>query len=243
MENSEKCTSCDNILSSDSNFCNKCGNEIEVLDNSLFLQLGQVTQSLESALIRIVLICTKELDFPFGINSTIEILRGSSSSKIMKHNLQNLRSYGILAFFPAKGLKRVINNMINQKMLAIEQLKELNYQGNPFEVLKIHKNGFEFLDSGINKPFMFITELSEKTLTLLKGADLELYEALLTLRNSLVEKDLPTYTVCSNAPLAHMALEKPITLQELSNIKGIGQKFMEKHGQKFLDLINTWQGN
>ena len=243
MENSNKCTSCDNILSSDSNFCDKCGNKIKILDNSLFLQLGQVTQSLESALIRIILICTKELDFPFGINSTIQILRGSASSKIMKHNLQNLQSYGILAFFPAKSLKRVINNMINSKMLAIEQLKELDYQGNPLEVLKIHRNGIEFLDSDINKPFFFITELSEKTLTLLKGADLELYEALLTLRNSLVEKDLPTYTVCSNGPVAHMALEKPITLQELSNIKGIGQKFLEKYGQKFLDLIKIWQGN
>ena len=118
----------------------------------------------------------------------------------------------------------------------------MDYQGNPLEVIKISQKGIEFVDSDINKPFYFITELSEKTLTQISGSDLELFQALLTLRNSLVEKDMPTYTVCSNAPLAEMTLKKPDTLEELFLIKGIGQKFIDNYGPKFIALINTWKG-
>ena len=240
---SNQCTNCNNILYEKSKFCDKCGTKVQVVDDTLFLQLGQVTHSLESALIRIILISIKELDFPFGINTTIQILRGSAASKIMKHNLHTLHTYGMLAFIRTKVLKHIINSMIKEKLLIIDQLKELDYQGNPLEVVKVHQNGIEFLDSNINKPFFFIPEMSEKNLTMIAGSDLGLFEALLILRNSLVEIDMPIYTVCANAPLAEMTLKKPNTLEELFNIKGIGQKFIEKYGQKFIDLINNWQGN
>ena len=70
---SNQCTNCNNILYEKSKFCDKCGKKVQIVDDTSFLQLGQVISSFESAVIRIILTSIKELEFPFGINTTIQI--------------------------------------------------------------------------------------------------------------------------------------------------------------------------
>lgn len=51
------------------------------------------------------------------------------------------------------------------------------------------------------------------------------------------QKDLPPYVIFQEASLEDMALKYPITLEELTNMQGVGEGKARKFGQPFVDLI------
>jgi len=50
------------------------------------------------------------------------------------------------------------------------------------------------------------------------------------------EEALPAYAVFTDAELASIARLKPVNEKNLSSIKGIGEKKMERYGKKFIEL-------
>ena len=44
--------------------------------------------------------------------------------------------------------------------------------------------------------------------------------------------------VCHDNVLRELAVKKPLNREDLLKIKGIGEKFAEKYGDDFLNLIN-----
>ena len=70
-------------------------------------------------------------------------------------------------------------------------------------------------------------------------ADEELFEKLRALRRGIADKaGIPPYIIFHDSVLIEMAASKPQTLEDLSGIKGIGDKKLEKYGRLFLDIIS-----
>jgi formiminotetrahydrofolate cyclodeaminase len=58
------------------------------------------------------------------------------------------------------------------------------------------------------------------------------------LRKRLAAKQkLPAYMVFNDSTLRQMALKKPLSVEELLNIPGVGEKKAARYGQEFLSVI------
>jgi ATP-dependent DNA helicase RecQ len=66
----------------------------------------------------------------------------------------------------------------------------------------------------------------------------KLYQELRTLRSEIARRDkVPAYVVFADKTLAAMAVQRPRSLDELLEVRGIGQVKADKYGQRFLTLI------
>jgi len=75
-----------------------------------------------------------------------------------------------------------------------------------------------------------------------KGAALDelLYSQLLDLRKSVAKHaGVPPFVVFQEPSLRDMCVQYPITIQELTNIQGVGVGKAQRYGQDFIDLIAT----
>ena len=72
----------------------------------------------------------------------------------------------------------------------------------------------------------------------LSAEDEKLLAALYALRKRLAAKQkLPAYMVFNDSTLRQMALKKPLSVEELLNIPGVGEKKAARYGQEFLGVI------
>lgn len=68
----------------------------------------------------------------------------------------------------------------------------------------------------------------------------EIYDALRQRRSEIAnEKNIPPYCVAHNSVLREIAVQKPITLEELATIKGLGPAKLSQYGERFLEIIRT----
>lgn len=71
-----------------------------------------------------------------------------------------------------------------------------------------------------------------------------LYENLRNLRFELAkEEHVPPYIIFTNQTLANMCIRQPHTLEEILEVKGVGEKKKEKYGEKFIDAIIQFEGS
>jgi len=71
----------------------------------------------------------------------------------------------------------------------------------------------------------------------------ELYEVLRAKRNEMADEEgLDRFYVFSNQALKRMATQKPTDEEEMMDLKGVGEKNLEKYGESFLDLIRDFMG-
>ena len=71
--------------------------------------------------------------------------------------------------------------------------------------------------------------------------DQELYDELKKLRSSLAkEKEIPAYTIFSNATLADMARKKPTNLTRFKKVSGVGELKATWYGKEFINRIVTY---
>ena len=66
----------------------------------------------------------------------------------------------------------------------------------------------------------------------------ELFEQLRALRKELAARDhIPPYLIFSDATLRDMCAVKPETLEDMKNVKGIGDFKLKKYGKAFLECL------
>ena len=68
-----------------------------------------------------------------------------------------------------------------------------------------------------------------------------LYQMLLDLRKAISkEKDIPPFVIFQEPSLQDMAVQYPITMEELTNIQGVGQGKALRYGKPFIELISRY---
>ncbi len=68
--------------------------------------------------------------------------------------------------------------------------------------------------------------------------DLELFEALRAWRGEMARaRSVPAYVVFADATLAELALRRPVTKDELLEVKGIGPRKLEEYGESLVKLL------
>ena len=71
--------------------------------------------------------------------------------------------------------------------------------------------------------------------------DETLYNQLLDLRKSLSkQKDIPPFVIFQEPSLKDMCFQYPITIEELTNVQGVGHGKASRYGQPFVALIKSY---
>ncbi|HIP36874.1 MAG TPA: DNA helicase RecQ [Crocinitomix sp.] len=182
--------------------------------------------------------------------SAVESLKEVQKAKYIANFLTGIKSTEILSYkhdkLPlfAKGKDHDLKfwKAVSRQCLVAGLLsKEIESYGN----LKLTDKGREF----IKKPVSF-TLLKEHDYTISDGDDVvtstkggsagdeTLYKMLVDLRKDISkDKNIPPFVIFQEPSLQDMAIQYPITLEELTNIQGVGQGKAKRYGKPFIELI------
>lgn len=135
--------------------------------------------------------------------------------------------------------------LMRQALIAGYLHKDIETYG----VIKLTKEGKEFMNTP--ESFMMTEDHSfDETdttgiITAAKGGggstDVNLVKMLKDLRKKVAHKaGVPPFVVFQDPSLEDMALKYPVTLEELSNVHGVGEGKAKKYGSEFLKLIDQY---
>ncbi|MCM6776298.1 DNA helicase RecQ [Nocardia sp. CDC159] len=214
--------SCDN--------CDTCSNPPESWDGTVAAQKALST----------VLRLERERGQRFGAGQIVDILLGKSTPKVLQHNHNELKVFGVGADLRDTEWRGVIRQLLAQGLLAVH---------GEYGVLTLTEGSDEVLFRG--RKVMMRREpervkaakaprakASRMAAADLAPADADLFERLRAWRASVAkEQGVPAYVVFHDATLREIAARKPRTLDELGGISGIGESKRAKYGEGVLAAV------
>jgi ATP-dependent DNA helicase RecQ len=175
----------------------------------------------------------------FKADHIANILSGKITSAIKSYKHHKLEFFGLGEEKDEKYWNMVIRQALIAKMLT----KDIENYG----LLKVTQIGYDFL----KKPVSFMlaedhdyadTADEENAFGAKTAAvDEELFSILKDLRKKISKhKDVPPFVIFQDPSLEDMAIQYPITLDELQNISGVGAGKAQRYGQEFVDIIKKY---
>ncbi len=189
--------------------CSNCQNESELVDITIDAQK--------------VFSCIYRLHERYGITMVAEVLRGSKNQNVLKMHFDELSTYGLFSSRSIKDIKLLIQRLAATGYLELTESE--------YPVLKLTPLAYEVLRSKAQVLQQIPTERKA-------AVDSTLFQQLRSLRKDIAARDnIPPYLVFSDATLQDMCQRLPQNLGELCEVKGIGERKLERYGQAFLDLL------
>lgn len=169
-----------------------------------------------------------------------EFLVGKDTTEMKAYRHDQLELFG-------KGKQNdtaVWNAVIRQCLVEGLIIKDIESYG----VLKLSDKGREFMKNPtsftLTKEHTY-DDVDDGTVIQKSGssvaADQQLYDLLVDLRKRISkEKNVPPFVIFQEPSLQDMAIQYPITQEELVNIQGVGTGKAQRYGKPFLELINNY---
>ncbi len=168
-----------------------------------------------------------------------KILAGTLNSAIKSYKHHKLETFGIDEEKDERFWNMVIRQALINKLLS----KDIENYG----LLALTPKGHEFLD----KPESFMlnedhdyTETDDEEASFgarTAAADEELLSILKDLRKKIAKQaGQPPYNIFQDPSLEEMAINYPVTLEELQNITGIGAGKAQRYGKEVVEVIKSY---
>jgi ATP-dependent DNA helicase RecQ len=135
--------------------------------------------------------------------------------------------------------------LIRQVLVAGYLKKDIETYG----VLKVTDLGKEFVKTPVSfmmaEDHVFDEGDNKGIVTALKGGGASVEEKLMTMLKDLRKRNakklgVPPFVIFQDPSLEDMALKYPISIEELSNVHGVGEGKAKKYGRDFADLIAAY---
>lgn len=167
----------------------------------------------------------------------VNVLIGKQNALIKSHKTNEQSFFG-------KGKSKSDKHwmaLIRQVLVAGYLKKDIESYG----VIKLTPEGEGYLDKPVGfmmtEDHVFDSEADDSIMTASKGsgvADEALMNMLKDLRKRNAKKlGVPPFVIFQDPSLEDMALKYPVTLDELSNVHGVGDGKAKKYGKDFIELI------
>lgn len=223
--------------------CHNCGN-----------CEGEVITEDHTEEARIICECVSKMHERFGASLTADVLHGTDNEKIRKYGFDQLFVYGRLGEYTLPEIRDMIAGCVEEELLAREPgryptlyLTAKGHQvltGKGKVLLKhkaaVKKEAAAKAKAGKTKSAAPATD-KKKTSLKGKSAAKPLFEELRALRLDLSHRiGKPPYVIFPDTTLWEMAEKRPASLEELQDVKGVGEKKLEKYGQIFLQAIREF---
>lgn len=201
-------------------YCGKCSNCLSVH------KLVDVTIDAQK-----IMSCIARTGQRYGKTVICDVLKGSKSEKILKAELNNQSTYGIMKEVTARHIFGTIDFLAEKEYISAD---------NETEALKLLPKSRDVL-FGRERLVMKKVENSEKVVKTHRPevpVDSDLLDALKALRKGIAsKKSVPAYVIFSDATLTDMCKKCPETPDEMLEVSGVGRTKLEKFGKEFLEVI------
>ena len=175
----------------------------------------------------------------FKADHVANILAGKVTSAIKSYKHHKLEFFGV----GEEKDEKFWNMVIRQALIAKFLVKDIENYG----LLKLTPKGMEFLE----KPSSFMlaedhdyadtTDEENAFGARTAAVDEELFSILKDLRKKISKlKDVPPFVIFQDPSLEDMAIQYPITIDELQNISGVGAGKAQRYGQEFVEIIKKY---
>jgi ATP-dependent DNA helicase RecQ len=175
----------------------------------------------------------------FKADHIANILSGKVNSAIKSYKHHKLEIFGTGEEKDEKFWNMVVRQALIAKFLA----KDIENYG----LLKITQKGREFLENPVS---YMLTEDHDYTDSAedenafgarTSAVDEELFSILKDLRKKISkQKDVPPFVIFQDPSLEDMAIQYPVTLDELQNISGVGAGKAQRYGIDFVEVIKRY---
>jgi ATP-dependent DNA helicase RecQ len=180
-----------------------------------------------------------EVKEKFKADHIANILAGKVTSAIKSYKHHKLEYFGI----GEDKDEKFWNMVIRQALIAKLLVKDIENYG----LLKVTQKGLEFLE----KPESFMlaedhdyadtTEEENAFGARTAAVDEELFSILKDLRKKISkQKDVPPFVIFQDPSLEDMAIQYPVTVDELQNISGVGAGKAQRYGKEFVEIIKKY---
>ena len=201
-------------------YCGKCSNCLSVH------KLVDVTIDAQK-----IMSCIARTEQRYGKTVICDVLKGSKSEKILKAELNNQSTYGIMKEVTARHIFGTIDFLAEKEYISAD---------NETEALKLLPKSRDVL-FGRERLVMKKVENSEKVVKTHRPevpVNSELLDALKALRKGIAsKKSVPAYVIFTDATLIDMCKKCPETPDEMLEVSGVGRTKLEKFGKQFLEEI------
>lgn len=201
-------------------YCGKCSNCLSVH------KLVDVTIDAQK-----IMSCIARTGQRYGKTVICDVLKGSKSEKILKAELNNQSTYGIMKEVTARHIFGTIDFLAEKEYISSD---------NETEALKLLPKSRDVL-FGRERLVMKKVENSEKVVKTHRPevpVNADLLDALKVLRKSIAsKKSVPAYVIFTDATLIDMCKKCPETPDEMLEVSGVGRTKLEKFGKEFLEVI------
>ncbi len=175
----------------------------------------------------------------FKADHIANILSGKMTSAIKSYRHHKLEYFGAGEDKDEKYWNMVIRQALIAKLLT----KDIENYG----LLKVTHKGMNFIE----KPVSFMlaedhdyadTSEEENAFGARTAAmDEELFSILKDLRKKISkQKDVPPFVIFQDPSLEDMAIQYPVTIDELQNISGVGAGKAQRYGAEFIEIIKKY---
>jgi ATP-dependent DNA helicase RecQ len=177
----------------------------------------------------------------FGAVHLIDVLRGKRSEKVAQYGHETLSTFGIGSEISDTQWRAVLRQLIALGYLDSEgEYNTLELTASARDVLRgevkllLRQPSEKRGKAGVKS----VRGKAKPPPLPLDAAGLARFAALKAWRAGVArEHNLPAYVVFNDATLAEMALEAPDTIDDLSDISGVGAKKLEAYGREILRVL------
>jgi ATP-dependent DNA helicase RecQ len=175
----------------------------------------------------------------FKADHIANILSGKVTSAIKSYKHHKIEFFGI----GEDKDEKFWNMVIRQALIAKFLTKDIENYG----LLNLTQKGLDFLENPTS--FMLAEDHDYADTTDEENAfgartaavDEELFSVLKDLRKKLSKvKDVPPFVIFQDPSLEDMAIQYPVTIDELQNISGVGAGKAQRYGQEFVEIIKKY---
>ena len=195
-------------------YCTNCSN---CLKNDALREYTIEAQMILSTVFR-----TRE---NYGISVLIDVLKGIRGPKIISNNLDSITTFSLMKDYSSSFIRGLIKEMIKQGYV---DLKEGTYS-----MLKLNPISYDILTK--NKKVLLLVREDEVII------DKELLNILKVWRREKAnEEKIKPYIIFSDSSLIDIVNKLPKSKEELLEIRGIGEKKLDKYGIEIIELLDEY---
>lgn len=218
-------------------FDNKTGEGGDMDDNMRYPKKKHEAKDEAITLLKVI----KDTNQQYKSKEVVNVLIGKVNAMIKSHRTDTQEFFGV----GSNKEDTYWMALLRQVLVAGYLKKDIETYG----VIKLTPDGLNFL----NNPSSFMMtedhsfkEANDDTIIVnQKGngnaADQNLFTLLKAERKKVADKlSLPPFVIFQDPSLEDMALKYPISLEELSNVHGVGEGKAKKYGVSFIDLIKNY---
>ncbi|MGM9869452.1 MAG: DNA helicase RecQ [Sodaliphilus sp.] len=203
-------------------------------DNCLYpKEKENASEELRALLEAIILLKGK-----YKLNDIINFLLGVKTKEILEFKLDAYDEFGSIPHRDDKFIKTVLYQarVFGYITCDIDSNRKLQVTPKGEEFLNSKEEFFIVHDRDFSETDNVVIQTSANSVL-----DPELYSILTDLRKQISDQlNVPPYVIFQEPTLEDMCSLYPITLEELKNMRGVGDGKVKRYGQKFVDIIKKY---